>query len=67
MIQKNTSCVSHDMRAPLAAITHVVDAVLNIEGIDKKVVELLRPVRCTSKILNVQIYNLLDYSLIQQN
>jgi K+-sensing histidine kinase KdpD len=63
----HASCVSHDMRAPLSAITHVVDAVLNIDGVSKKIVELLRPVRCTSKILNSQIYNLLDYNLLRKN
>jgi hypothetical protein len=55
------------MRAPLSAITHVVDAVLNIPGVSRRIKSLLRPVKCTSKILNAQIYNLLDYNLLQQN
>ena len=64
MVQMHTSCVSHEMRAPLSAITNVVDAVLNIEGVSDRIVRLLKPVRCASKMLNAQIYNLLDYSLI---
>jgi signal transduction histidine kinase len=30
MIKMHTSCVSHDMRAPLSAMSHMVDAVLSI-------------------------------------
>jgi K+-sensing histidine kinase KdpD len=60
MIKLHASCVSHDMKAPLGAITHVVDAVLNIPGVSQQIVALLSPVKCTSKILNVQIHNLLD-------
>jgi two-component system, sensor histidine kinase and response regulator len=65
MIKMQTSCVSHDMRAPLSAITCMVDAILRMKGVSDKIVQLLRPVRCASKILNVQINNLLDYSLMQ--
>jgi light-regulated signal transduction histidine kinase (bacteriophytochrome) len=52
MIKLHASCVSHDMRAPLGAITHVVDAVLNIPGVSQRITTLLKPVRCTSKVLN---------------
>jgi K+-sensing histidine kinase KdpD len=67
MIKMQASCVSHDMRAPLGAITCMVDAVLKIKKVSKKVVNLLKPVRCAAKILNVQIFNLLDYNLLQKN
>jgi light-regulated signal transduction histidine kinase (bacteriophytochrome) len=33
MIKMHASCVSHDMRAPLSAIEHVVDLVLDIPGV----------------------------------
>jgi K+-sensing histidine kinase KdpD len=67
MIKMQASCVSHDMRAPLSAISHVMDEVLRKKGIPKKLVNLLKPVRCAAKILHVQVYNLLDYNLLQKN
>jgi K+-sensing histidine kinase KdpD len=64
MIKMQASCVSHDMRAPLSAITCMTDAILNKKGISEEIVKLLKPIRYASKILNVQIYNLLDYNLL---
>jgi K+-sensing histidine kinase KdpD len=67
MMQIQASCVSHDMRAPLGAITHVIDYILNKQGMSRKVIKLLKPVRCASKILNMQVFNLLDYNLLQKD
>ena len=53
MIKMNVSCVSHDMIAPLAAMTSMVDNIINSEEIDGRIVKLLQPVYCTSKILKV--------------
>jgi light-regulated signal transduction histidine kinase (bacteriophytochrome) len=53
MIKMHTACVSHDMRAPLNAMTCIVDVVLNTEGISDRIVKLIKPVRYTSKILSV--------------
>jgi signal transduction histidine kinase len=55
------------MRAPLGAITHVVDSILNKQGVSRKVVKLLKPVRYASKILSMQVFNLLDYNLLQKD
>jgi K+-sensing histidine kinase KdpD len=33
MVKSQVSCVSHDMRAPLSAITFMVDAVINMNGV----------------------------------
>ena len=61
----HASCVSHDMRAPLKAIDAMVDVVLNLPCVSEKIVKLIRPVKCTLKIFNAQIHNLLDYNLMQ--
>jgi K+-sensing histidine kinase KdpD len=66
MVKMHASCVSHDMRSPISAINHVIDMVLNIPEVSKKIVKLLKPVFCASKILKVQINNLLDYNLLQK-
>jgi K+-sensing histidine kinase KdpD len=63
MIKMQASCVSHDMRAPLSAITYVVDSVIKKTKNEKKI-RMLKPVRCAAKILSVQIFNLLDYNLL---
>jgi two-component system, sensor histidine kinase LadS len=63
----HASCVSHDMRAPLSAISFMINRILNIPRIPRKIVKLLKPVLCASKILNSQVNNLLDYNLLQQN
>ena len=60
------SCVSHDMRAPLGAISYMVNEVVNKKGTDKKIIKLLKPVLCASNILNVQVNNLLDYNLFKK-
>jgi K+-sensing histidine kinase KdpD len=60
------SCVSHDMRAPLGAIADIVDTIINKQGVSRKVIKLLRPVRCASRILNVQVRNLLDFNLLSK-
>ena len=49
----HASCVSHDMQAPLGAITAIVDRVLSTPGLSKDIVRLLMPVRCTTKMLSV--------------
>jgi K+-sensing histidine kinase KdpD len=66
-MKMHSYCVSHDMRAPLNAITFMVDAVLKIKNVSKKIVSLLNPARCASKILTVQVSSLLDYNLLQKN
>jgi K+-sensing histidine kinase KdpD len=66
MMKMHASCVSHDMRAPISAITTMVDHVIN-KTKSEKIKNLLKPVLCASKILNVQIFNLLDYNLLQKN
>jgi K+-sensing histidine kinase KdpD len=65
MARMHASCISHDMRAPLSAIDVMVDMVLNLPCVSDRVVTLLKPVKCTSKILNAQINNLLDFNLMQ--
>ena len=52
MIKMQASCVSHDMRAPLGAITCVVDAVIRKTKCPKKA-RMLKPVVCAAKILSV--------------
>ena len=54
------------MRAPLSAITFVVDKIINKKGVSRKIVRSLRPVVCASKLLYMQINNLLDYNLLQK-
>jgi K+-sensing histidine kinase KdpD len=66
MITMQASCVSHDMRAPLSAISSIVENILQKKGVSKRIVSLLRPVRCASKILSVQVDNLLDYNLVSK-
>jgi K+-sensing histidine kinase KdpD len=66
MMKMHASCVSHDMRAPISAITIMVDHVIS-KTKSEKMKNLLKPVLCASKILNVQIFNLLDYNLLQKN
>ena len=67
MLKMHTSCVSHDIKAPAKAITTVIEILLSMENVDEEVLAMLRPVRCASKILSFQIYNLLDYNLLQKN
>ena len=67
MVKMHASCVSHDMRAPLSAINCMVEEILKIPRLPRKIVKLLKPVRCASKILNIQVFNLLDYNLLQKN
>jgi light-regulated signal transduction histidine kinase (bacteriophytochrome) len=38
MIKMQTSCVSHDMRAPLSSITFMVDAILRMKGVSDKII-----------------------------
>jgi K+-sensing histidine kinase KdpD len=64
MAKKHASCVSHDMRAPLGAIDQIVEKVINLPGLSRRVVKVLKPVKCASKILKNQVNNLLDYSLL---
>jgi K+-sensing histidine kinase KdpD len=65
MLKLQASCVSHDMRAPLGAITCIVDNIIANHGNKKKLVKLLKPVRYAAKILNLQVFNLLDYNLFE--
>jgi K+-sensing histidine kinase KdpD len=67
MIKMHASCVSHDMKAPLSAIDFMVEKIINMPGLPREMVRLLKPVRCASKILNIQVFNLLDYNLLQKN
>jgi K+-sensing histidine kinase KdpD len=66
MMKMHASCVSHDMRAPLGAIDQIVEHVVSLPRMPKKVVRLLKPVKCASKILKTQVNNLLDYNLLQK-
>jgi K+-sensing histidine kinase KdpD len=61
---KQASCVSHDMRAPLSTIEFLFETVITKKGVSNKTKKLLKPVRCAAKILNLQVSNLLDYSLL---
>ena len=63
-IKMHAACVSHDMRAPLSAISVMVERVINKKGVSKKTVSLLRPVVYASKMLKMHVYNLLDYNLL---
>jgi K+-sensing histidine kinase KdpD len=65
MVKMHTSCVSHDMRAPLGAIDHMVQRVLEMPRLSRKATSVLKPVKFASKILKTQVNNLLDYSLLQ--
>ena len=67
MIKMQASCVSHDMRSPLATIEYMVEAILKNHRVSKKIAHLLQPIRCASKILSMQVYNLLDYNLLQKD
>jgi K+-sensing histidine kinase KdpD len=64
MAKMPASCVSHDMRAPLGAIDQLVEQVISMPRLSRRVVNLLRPVKCASRILKTQVNNLLDYSLL---
>jgi K+-sensing histidine kinase KdpD len=65
MAKMHASCVSHDMRAPLGAIDQMVERVLEMPKLSRRVVNILKPVKFASKILKTQVNNLLDYSLLQ--
>jgi K+-sensing histidine kinase KdpD len=67
MTKMHASCVSHDMRAPLGSICHMVESVINMPRVSKRVVRLLKPVTCASRILSTQVNNLLDYNLLQED
>ena len=45
----------------------MVSEVLSLRKISPKVVKMLKPVLCASKILTMQVFNLLDYNLLQKN
>lgn len=55
--------VSHDMRAPLAAIIATSNVLLT-EFKDQKLVRYLMPINTASKMLHCQVNDLLDSSLL---
>jgi signal transduction histidine kinase len=66
MIEMHASCVSHDMRSPLITMEYMVEAILKNHRVSRKIAHLLQPIRCASKILSMQVYNLLDYNLLEK-
>jgi K+-sensing histidine kinase KdpD len=55
--------VSHDMRAPLAAII-ATSTILLDEMADSKLRSILMPIHAASKMLHCQVNDLLDSSLL---
>ena len=49
------SSVSHDMRAPLSSIDYIIKQIVNKEGMSRRIVKILKPALCATKILKVQV------------
>ena len=64
MLHSLQANVSHNMKAPLNAISHCADMLLDVAGIPPQCVYLVDPIRYASNILTCHVNDLLDFNLI---